>query len=348
MVAAFGMKMIPGTEQPKSVLFVPLIIGEKVTGYTSLQNIDKEDAFSESDVRLMETLANSMGVALENARLFDETNRLLKETEQQKAELGVINSVQEGLAKELDMQAIYDLVGNRIQQLFNAQVVIIATFDHETAIETFKYLIEDGQRFYPDARPYDKLRQHLVITKQKIVINTNYAEAYARFGLKTLPGTNITKSGVFVPLIIGDKINSYISLQNNEIENAFSDSDIRLLETLANSMSVALENARLFDETNRLLKETEQRTAELAVINSVQEGLAKELDMHAIYELVGNKIQEVFNAQAVIICTFDHEKKLEYFNYHIERRNIISDPRPYDKLREHLIDSKEKILINNS
>jgi len=31
-------------------------------------------------------------------------------------------------------------------------------------------------------------------------------------------------------------------------------------------MSVALENARLFDETNRLLKETEQRKAELAVI----------------------------------------------------------------------------------
>jgi GAF domain-containing protein len=91
-----------------------LIIGEKVTGYVSLQNIDRENAFSEGDVRLLETLANTMAVALENARLFDETNRLLKETEQQKAELGVINSVQEGLAKELDMQAIYDLVGDRI------------------------------------------------------------------------------------------------------------------------------------------------------------------------------------------------------------------------------------------
>ena len=52
----------------------------------------------------METLANSMGVALENARLFDETTRLLKETEQQTAELGVINSVQEGLAPELGVR----------------------------------------------------------------------------------------------------------------------------------------------------------------------------------------------------------------------------------------------------
>ncbi|MBL0335630.1 MAG: GAF domain-containing protein [Chitinophagaceae bacterium] len=102
------MKAVPGTQYPKSAVYVPLVIGEKVTGYTSLQNIDKENAFSDSDIRLLETLANTMGVALENARLFDGNYPFVKETEQQKAELGVINSVQEGLAKELDMQAIYD------------------------------------------------------------------------------------------------------------------------------------------------------------------------------------------------------------------------------------------------
>ena len=349
VAATFGMKKVPGTEQPKSAVYVPLVIGERVTGYMSLQNIDKENAFSDSDVRLLETLANSMGVALENARLFDETTRLLKETEQQKAELGVINSVQEGLAKELDMQAIYDLVGNRIQELFNAQAVIIATFDHETATEHFKYLFEDEQRFYLAPRPYDKLRQHLIVTKQKIVINTNYEEAYAKFGLRTLPGTNMTKSAVFVPLVTGDKINSYISLQNNEIENAFSESDVRLLETLANSMSVALENARLFDETTRLLKETEQRTAELAVINSVQEGLARELDMKAIYDLVGNKIRDVFDAQVAIIATFDHDSGMEKFNYMIEKgERFYPESRRYDKLRYQLIVSKQKILINNN
>ncbi len=77
--------------------------------------------------------------------------------------------------------------------------------------------------------------------------------------MKVVPGTDDPKSAVYVPLTIGDKINSYVSLQNIDRENAFSDSDITLLETLANSMSVALENARLFDEINRLLKETEQR-----------------------------------------------------------------------------------------
>ena len=344
---AFGMKKIPGTEHPKSALYVPLVIGDKVTGNISIQNIDRENAISDSDVRLLETLANSMGVALENARLFDETTRLLKETEQQKAELGVINSVQEGLAKELNMQAIYDLVGDRIRALFNAQAVIIATFDNDTATEHFKYLIEDGQRFYLASRPYDKLRQHLIVTRQKIVINTNYAEAYARFGLKTLPGTNPTKSGVFVPLIIGEKVNSYISLQNMQIENAFSDSDVRLLETLANSMSVALENARLFDETNRLLKETEQRTSELAVINSVQEGLVAQMDMESIYDLVGEKIRKIFNAQVVDIVTYDKANNLIEDRYAYEKGDrTLLEPREPKGFRKHVIHSRQVLLIN--
>src|SRR6185295_19599659 len=115
----------------KSIVLVPMIASGEVTGVISLQNLDQENAFSVSDVNLLSTLSNSMSVALESARLFDETTRLLKETEQRTAELAVINSVQEGLAKELDMQAIYDLVGERIRDLFDAQAVIIRTFDHE-------------------------------------------------------------------------------------------------------------------------------------------------------------------------------------------------------------------------
>ena len=79
---------------------------------------------------------------------------------------------------------------------------------------------------------------------------------------------------MMVPLVSGNQARGLIDIVDMENEHAFSDSDVRLLQTLANSMSVALENARLFNETQRLLKETEQRAAELAIINSVQNGLA--------------------------------------------------------------------------
>jgi GAF domain-containing protein len=345
--ARFGLRTVPGTNPTKSGVFVPLIIGDKVNSYISLQNMKTENAFSESDIRLLETLANSMSVALENARLFDETTRLLKETEQRTAELAVINSVQEGLARELDMKAIYELVGDKIRDVFGAEVVMIATFDHDTGKEKFNYLIEKGERYYPEPRPYDRLRYQLIMTKQRILINSNVEKAFEEFGLKVVQGTDMVKSLLYVPLIVGNKVTSYVSLQNVDKENAFSDSDVRLLETLANSMSVALENARLFDETNRLLKETEQGKAELAVINSVQEGLARELDIHGIYKLVGDRIQKLFKAQVVIIAAFDHEKGLEHFNYHFEKgETSYPKPRNFDKVRRHLIETGQNILIN--
>ena len=85
-----------------------------------------------------------------------------------------------------------------------------------------------------------------------------------------------------------------IVVEDYEREYAFGDADVRLLKTVASSMGVALENARLFDETQRLLKETEQRAAELAVINSIQQGVAAKLDFQAIVDLVGDKLREVF------------------------------------------------------
>src|SRR5204862_8060645 len=111
-----------GEGPPKSALFVPLVVGERATGVISLQNLDREHAFSEADVRLLTTLAGNLSVALENARLFEETR-------QRNAELAVINDVQRGLAENLDAQSMYDLVGDRIRDIFDAQAVDIATLD---------------------------------------------------------------------------------------------------------------------------------------------------------------------------------------------------------------------------
>ena len=94
----------PGTDWAHSIVGVPIIGSDRVLGAIGLQNHEREYAFGEDDVRLLQTVAASMGVALENARLFDETQRLLKETEQRNAELAVINSIQQGSPAELDFQ----------------------------------------------------------------------------------------------------------------------------------------------------------------------------------------------------------------------------------------------------
>jgi len=335
-ILEFKPEALPGTGLPKSVLFVPLVLGDAVRGYVSLQNLDHEQAFPDSDARLLSTLANSMSVALENARLFNET-------EQRNAELAVINSVQEGLVAEMNLQGIYNLVGDRIRELFDAQVAAICTFNHENRTEKFQYLYENGERFYPGERPIDKLRQYLIQSKKMIWINENASEAFSSITGETqtaIPGTKLAKSMVFVPLIIVDTVRGYVTLQNVDHENAFSDSDVRLLNTLANSMSVALENARLFNET-------EQRNAELAVINSVQEGLVAEVDLQGIYDLVGDKIRDLFDSQVTAIITFNHESKTEDFKYLFEDgQRLHIEGRPYDKVREKLILEQKTLFFN--
>jgi signal transduction histidine kinase len=337
-IKAYGAdgKPAPGTKFPKSMVYVPLILGDSVRGYVSLQNLDREFAFSDSDVRLLSTLANSMSVALENARLFNET-------EQRNAELAVINSVQEGLVAEMKMQGIYDLVGDKIRDLFDAQVAAIATFDHENGTERFQYIYENGKRYYPEPRPFDKIRQRLIKTQKLIWINENATEAYTTIAGEppvNVPGTSLPKSMVYVPLVIGESVRGYVTLQNIDRELAFNESDVRLLSTLANSMSVALENARLFSET-------EQRNAELGVINSVQQGLVAEMDMQGIYDLVGDRIREVFDAQVAAIVTFDMQNKTEHFVYLFEDGDrLYPNPRPYDKVREKIIKERKTLLFN--
>lgn len=341
--AKFGMNVAPGTEHPKSLLFVPLIIGDKVKSYISLQNIDTENAFNEADVKLLETLANSMSVALENARLFDETNRLLKETEQRTAELAVINSVQDGLVREMDTHGIYNLVGNRLQQLFSAQAVIIASFDLDTRTEHFNYVFENGEKFDLPSRPISSMRQ-LIIDKQQTIYIETEAAARNEYGIVALGDTKMPKSLLFVPLLSGNDVRGYVSLQNIDIEHAFSTADIRLLETLANSMTVALQNARLFDETTYLLADAKQKASELATVNNISKALASQLNPDELIHLVGDQMKDLFNANIVYVALLDKKTRMIHFVY--QYGEVMPSRIIGEGLTSQVLLSGEPLLLN--
>ena len=132
-----------------------------------------------------------------------------------------------------------------------------------------------------------------------------------------------------------------ISLQNVDRDHAFMESDQQLLETLAASLSVALENARLVHETR-------QRNAELALINSVQDSIAGELDQQAIYDLVGDKLRKVSTRRSsnrgvrrqtgILVSgtssngasTLEGELPAVGFSKHVWIRANRCDPREYD------------------
>jgi GAF domain-containing protein/DNA-binding response OmpR family regulator/tetratricopeptide (TPR) repeat protein len=317
VMAKLGSYTLPGTHAEKSAVYVPLVVGEQARGMIELTEYEREQAFSESDVRLLETLANSMSISLENARLFDETQRLLKETEQRAAELAVINSIQQGLAAELNFQAIIDMVGDKLREVLDTSEIGIRWYDHNTNLMHYLYEYEHGERiFIPPGHPSGYWIR-MVEDRQPIILN-NLAEIIA-FGITTVPGTDQGLSAAFIPILGADRVMGVIVVEDYHKENAFSEANTRLLQTVASSMGIALENARLFEETQRLLKETEQRNSELGFLNDISVAISGTLDVNDLTHIVGDKARDIFNCDSSMIMLVDKETNLIHVPYEYDR-----------------------------
>ena len=333
----------------KSELMVPITVKGKTIGVLDVQSQHMDD-FEPTDQELMQAIASQAGVAIENARLFAETEHFLKESEQRADELTLINNVQKELASKLDVQSIYELVGDTFHKFFNAQVVMISTYDPQSDTVEHRYSIERGQRVYSSGTyPPGGFRLQIIRTKQPVLVNTNVIEEATRLAQPILPGTAAPKSWLGVPILEGGQVTGILSVQNLDEENAFNKSDIRLLQTFASSMSIALENARLFAETQRLLEETEERNAELAIINSMQLGLASKIDMKGIYELVGEKLRGIFGVHGIVIYSFDHERQLVIDEYAYEKgQRYDVPPQKMTALHESIIGTGETVIVQEN
>ena len=336
----------PAAPVGRSWLGVPIVSGAEPVGAVVF-GAPGENAFTEADERLVSTIVTNMGVALENARLFEQTNTLLAETKERAAELAIINSVQQGLAGRLDMQSMYDLVGDKIQEIFDAQVVDIGILNRVSGVLNFPYTIERGVRFPDEPIGIVGFRKIVFESRAPLLVNRDAMRAGMDAGQPTVLQGEPPKSLLFVPLLNGGEVTGIISLQNLDREDAFTDGDVRLLTTLAGSLAVALENVRLFDETKRLLAETEQRSAELAVINEVGEALAKQLDFQAIVELIGERMAGMLKSQDLFIAMYDKVAGQISFPYELDQgRRVHADSVPFGPgLTSHVLQTGRSLRI---
>src|SRR5947209_4513017 len=238
-----------------------------------------------------------MGVALENARLFDETQRLFKQSEQRAAELAIINSVQQVLAAELDFQAIIDLVGDKVAEIFGSKDMSISLYDRESNVITTRYYLEHGERFPVEPRQMAKgFTAHVIRARQPMVIEKDLLQRGVEFGATSIGDPNapdVGQSYVGVPILIGEEARGVVAMYSSK-QHAFADSDVRLLTTLAATMSVALENARLFDETQR-------RSRETAALAEVGRDISSTLDLATVMDRIARHAKDLLAADTSAI-----------------------------------------------
>src|SRR5437763_6786406 len=161
----YGNPLVLSGEPIRSALFVPLVVGGRATGVISLQNADRTHPFSEDDQRLLTTLAGSLSVALDNARLVHETR-------QRVAELATVNSVGQALSSQLDLGALIELVGERVRETFDADIAYVALHDQAAGQIDFAYYYETGERRPEPPLQYGEgLTSQILASREPLLLN---------------------------------------------------------------------------------------------------------------------------------------------------------------------------------
>ena len=263
--ASYAQFQYPPHNYIHSWIAVPLKIKDRVLGIITVDG-DQVGQFTPKDAQLVSVFADQVAIALENARLFGET-------EQRANQLAVLNEVSRTISKLTDLDTVMETIFEQAQKSLPVDFCFIGLYDEDTNMLSFPLMYDAGQRCEQHPRPVtdESFSGQAIKTHEPLLIN-QWADIIADDAeMPTLLGVDekITESMMFAPLISGDQVVGVISVQSYLI-GIYNQDDLNLLVGLANQAAIALENARLYSAlqselavSEELVNELENKNAEL-------------------------------------------------------------------------------------
>jgi len=254
-----------------SWLGVPMMIGTQVIGVIVVQSFARENAFAKRHQDLLTALASQGAIAIQNARLF-------QETELRAEELGVLNEMGRTLASSLNVHEVTEALYDYVSQLMNTYSFFVGLYDKETDEMELPVVYTSGTRIYPSRRKLGQaLSDYVIQNKVSLLLNGEDITAQQeQLGVRFvgLGDAKPAKSWLGVPLLFGDQILGAVVVQSVDTPYLYVESHRRLLTAVASQAAIAIQNARLFEQTQAALGETAglyQASAELNTAQSYDE-----------------------------------------------------------------------------
>ncbi|MBB3181690.1 GAF domain-containing protein [Variovorax sp. Sphag1AA] len=256
----------------RSCLIAPLVAQDELTGFLYADVEGPEGRFEQTHQEALSALAAQTAAVLSGVRTRERLESTLAarsaELAQNAGALSLIDRIQDGIAARLEFSAIVQMVGDKLREVFDSGDVTILWWDDKTQLVQALYRYEHNRPLpLPQARllqPGEPL-ERILLRREVGVLNTR--DEQTRIGLAPHPGTDWALSLAAVPILGRDRVLGALGLQNHEREYAFGHEQIQLLETVAATMGAALENARLFDETQEALARQTATSEVLKVIS---------------------------------------------------------------------------------
>ena len=242
-----------GTGQ-RAVLAAPLLVKDTALGAVVLRRREPIP-FTDRQIELVQTFADQAAIAIENVRLFKETQESL---ERQTATAELLAAMSESA---FDLTPVFEMVLDKSLALCKAEYGWIRQFDRDGTSRTVAAKRPD-EAVADSLPPLDfrtgggllgrTYRERRTVHVADIMLDptVSNSRAMVRIGART---------GLGVPLLRGDEVLGVVVLVRIEVR-PFEARQVELVESFARQAAIAIENVRLF-------KEIQEKSAQLEVAN---------------------------------------------------------------------------------
>ena len=268
------MRIVSG-EMPHSLLFTPMMVGEKLVGAITVQSFEK-NVYTAYHLNILRTLATYTAIALENASLYESMLERTAQVEKNYNDTHLLGRIAKDISSSLSVETVISQVYENVNSLMDAACFGIGIYDGKKDL-VFRGFVEKGEilpDFTFDSTDENRLAPWCFNNKKEISIS-DYTTEYSKYIKTTKPPVagKDSSSIIYLPLYSKEKTVGVITVQSFE-KNAFSDYHLDILKNLAVSIGIALDNANLYQNLEEKVKE---RTTEVIHQKEIIEQKNKEI-----------------------------------------------------------------------
>ncbi|MBI2534253.1 MAG: GAF domain-containing protein [Deltaproteobacteria bacterium] len=263
----------------QSVAWIPVKAGAKVIGVLGISD-DQSKPFFPSEVRFLQAVANVIGVAIENARLFDQTTGNLEQ-------IRILNEIGTAIISTLDLHDLLAVFLEKIDNILPYSASSVRLFNPETGLlePVACRNLDDNEWKAEQWRGGRGIPNAVFETKAPLMIRNLLSDPRLR------DAEYIRKHGlvsyVGVPLMVRDETLGVLSFYTKE-ERDFTSQEIEFLSTLASQAAIAIHNSQLFQQTKTQtlqLEESNEAKDELLKVMARQQEELSRLNAGLEYEI---------------------------------------------------------------
>ena len=267
-----------------ALVAAPLMVGTRLVGVILVATTDPRRQFTPADLHLLNLFAQQAAIAIENARLFSETERRV-------AELATLTDIGQALSSALRVDEVVQLVYEQTRRVMNAETMIIVLYDQERNEIRCAFSNRPDDAVPGQLIPNTGLTGYIIRQRRSVLLPDDAGEVIRDLGIERVGMP--PASFLSVPMLRGERVLGAIILEHKYSLHVYDESHRALLETIAHQAAMAIENARLFEaelrraEQFQVISEAGRRMTSLLAADELLWEIARLVKETLAYYLVG-------------------------------------------------------------